>query len=92
MPHRPRPATAEREGSAHVSLKLYRPVPGGLEPSPVEPKDWRRRLRSPRWAVARLANPEAREASPLGAVLLFGGLAGATFVLLLLGYLTGFWS
>ena len=75
-----------------MSLKLYRPVPGGLEPSPVEERDWRRRLRSPRWSAARLANPEAQEASPLGAVLLFGGLAAATFVLLVLGYATGFWG
>ena len=74
-----------------MSLKLYRPVPGGLEPSPVEGKDWRRRLRSPRWAAARLANPEGREATPLTAILFFGGLAAATFVLLVLGYATGFW-
>lgn len=75
-----------------MSLKLYRPVKGGLEPSPVEEKDWRRRLRSPRWSAARLANPEGREASPLGAALIFGGLAAGTFALLVLGYLTGFWS
>jgi hypothetical protein len=75
-----------------MSLKLYRPVKGGMEPSPVENTDWRRRLRSPRWAAARLANPEAREATPLGAVLIFGGLAAATFVLLVLGYASGFWS
>jgi hypothetical protein len=75
-----------------MSLKLYRPVKGGLEPSPVEEKDWRRQLRSPRWSPAKLANPEASEASPLGAVLIFGGLAAGTFVLLLLGYATGFWS
>jgi hypothetical protein len=75
-----------------MSLKLYRPVPGGLEPSPVEDRDWRRRLRSPRWSAAPLANPEAQEASPLGAVLLFGGLAAVTFVLLVLGYATGFWG
>jgi hypothetical protein len=75
-----------------VSLKLYRPVKGGQEPSPVEEKDWRRRLRSPRWAAAPLANPEAREPSALGAVLIFGGLAAATLAVLLLGYGTGFWS
>ena len=75
-----------------MSLKLYRPVKDGMEPSPVEEKDWRRQLRSPRWSAARLANPDAREPSALGAVLIFGGLAAATFVLLVLGYATGFWS
>ena len=75
-----------------MSLKLYRPVGDGLEPSPVEEKDWRRRLRSPRWKPARLANPDAQDPSPLGAALIFGGLAAATFVLLVLGYATGFWS
>jgi hypothetical protein len=75
-----------------VSLKLYRPAPGGLEPSPVEQKTWRGRLRSTRWNAAALANPEAREAGPGSAILLFGGLAILTFVLLVLGYASGFWG
>ncbi len=74
-----------------MSLKLYRPVEGGLEPRPVQPRDWRTRLRTARWAPSRLANPESETAGPFQGVLLFGGLAGLTLVLLLLGYLTGFW-
>lgn len=75
-----------------MSLKLYRPVPGGLEPSPEAEGNWRRRLRSRRWRAARLDNPEATEASPYGAVFLFGGLAIATFVVLVLGYGIGLWA
>lgn len=74
-----------------MSLKLYRPVPGGLEPSPVEQKNWRARLRSPRWHAAELGNPEGTETSPRAAALFFAALALLTFVLLLLGYGTGFW-
>lgn len=74
-----------------MSLKLYRPAPGGLEPRPAGARDWRRRLRSPRWKPASLENPEARLTSPIQAVLFFGGLAVATFVLIVLGYGTGFW-
>lgn len=75
-----------------MSLKLYRPVPGGLEPGSQEPGGWRERLRSSRWNAAPLANPEAQEATPLGVILVFGGLAVATFVILVLGYATGFWG
>jgi hypothetical protein len=75
-----------------MSLKLYRPVPGGLEPNPDADRNWRRRLRSRRWRAARLDNPEALEASPYGAVLLFGSLAVLTFVVLVFGYGIGLWS
>lgn len=74
-----------------MSLQLHRPSPGGLEPSPVEERNWRRRLRSRRWAAAPLENPELEPTRPLYAVALFAGLAFLTFVLLLLGYGTGFW-
>ncbi len=74
-----------------MSLKLYRPVPGGLKPGPSEPGDWRRRLRSRRWRVARLHNAERDPVGPLGGILFFGGLALLTFILLVLGYGTGFW-
>jgi hypothetical protein len=75
-----------------VSLKLYRPTRGGLEPSPVEPKNWRRRLQSSRWRAAALENPVGVETSPLLGVLFFVGLAFLTFVLLVVGYGTGFWG
>ena len=75
-----------------MSLKLYRPVPGGLRPSPVEQRNWRGRLRSRRWAPAPLENPERQPVRPLGGVLFFGALAVLTFVLLVFGYGTGFWG
>jgi hypothetical protein len=75
-----------------MSLKLYRPVPGGVEPSPVEEKNWRRRLRSRRWRAAALENPEVAPIGALGGVLFFAGLAVLTLIVLLLGYGTGFWG
>lgn len=74
-----------------MSLKLYRPSRGGLEPSPVITRDWRRKLRSRRWRPAALENPEARLTTPLQAVLFFGALALLTFLVLVIGYGTGFW-
>ena len=75
-----------------MSLKLYRPSRGGLEPSPVEQKNWRRRLRSSRWGPAPLANPVGIETSPALGALFFLSLAALTFILLILGYGTGFWG
>lgn len=75
-----------------MSLKLYRPTPGGLEPSPVVDRNWRRRLRSRRWRPAALENPEVAPVGALGGVLFIGGLALLTLVLLLIGYGTGFWG
>ena len=75
-----------------MSLKLYRPRPGGLEPRPVEDRNWRGRLRSRRWRLPPLENSEKPATSPLMGVLFFAGLAALTFVLLLLGYGTGFWG
>lgn len=76
-----------------MSLKLQRPTPGGgLEPSPVEEQDWRRRLTSRRWRAAPLGNPDLADPGPRAAILFFGALLILTFVLLLLGYGTGFWG
>jgi hypothetical protein len=75
-----------------VSLKLYRRVPGGLEPSPVEPRDWRTRLRSRRWRTPALENPEIEPISARRAVLFFGTLLVMTFVLLVLGNLARVWT
>ncbi len=75
-----------------MSLRLYRPSPGGLEPGQPEPGDWRSRLRSRRWRSARLSNPEAVPVGPWSAILVFGGLAIATVVLLVIGYGSGFWG
>jgi hypothetical protein len=73
-------------------LKLYRPVADGLEPSAVHEKNWRRRLRSRRWRVAPLDNPEGEPVGPLGGIMFFGGLALLTLVLLLVGYGIRFWG
>ena len=75
-----------------MSLKLYRPTRGGLEPSPVEQKNWRRKLRASRWDPAALENPEGRLTTPGQALLFLGGLALITFVILLVGYGSGFWA
>ncbi len=75
-----------------MSMKLYRPGPHGLEPNPVEVKNWRRRLRSRRWQPASLSNPEVQPTSTGMAVLFWLGLALVTFVTLLVGYGIGFWG
>jgi hypothetical protein len=75
-----------------VSLKLYRPTPNGLEPNPVEQRTWRSRLGSRRWKPAALENPAQSPTSSRMAVMFWLVLAVATFVLLLVGYGTGFWG
>jgi hypothetical protein len=83
-----------------MSLQLHRPDERGvLKPEPGPTPDYRDQLRSPRWGLANrggrlpaLKNPEMRPTNRLIAVLFWVGLAGATFVLLVLGYATGFWQ
>ena len=75
-----------------MSLKLYRPTPTGLEPSPVEQRTWRSRLVSRRWKPAAIDNVEMAPTSSRLAVLFWVGLAALTFVLLVVGYGVGFWS
>ena len=75
-----------------MSLKLYRPSPDGLEPSPVEQRTWRSRLRSRRWNAAPLSNPELAPTSARAAVLFWVGLAALTFVILVGGYGLGVWK
>ena len=76
-----------------MSLKLYRKTPdGGLEPAPEEDVDYRRRLRSRRWAPAELSNPDVQATNPWLAVALIAGIAVITFVVLVLGYWSGFWG
>ena len=74
-----------------MSLKLYRPGPGGLERSSAVGEDYRSRLRSRRWRLPALRNPEAQPATAAGAVVLLGGLALLTFVILVAEYGSGFW-
>jgi len=76
-----------------MTMKLYRPTTdGGLEPAPVEAKDYRRRLRSRRWDAAELANPEADTTNPWIAVAFIVGMAALTFVILIVGYALNHWS
>jgi len=74
-----------------VSLKLHRPTSEGLVPTPVHEENWRRRLRASRWSPAPLENPEATEVSGGSGILLFGGLALLTFLLIVGGSLIGLW-
>jgi hypothetical protein len=85
-----------------VTLQLHRPDgKGGLEPRPPAeaPVDWRTQLRSSRWGASlpgghlpRLRNPEMNPTSAARSVAFWAFLAGLTFVVLLVGYGTGFWS
>jgi hypothetical protein len=82
-----------------MSLQLHRPDgKGGIEPHATDP-NWRRQLRASRWGsglkggrLPEIRNPEMNPTSTALAVLFWISLAAATFVLLLLGYGTGFWK
>ena len=76
-----------------MTLQLHRPDgQGGLEPQTETPKDWRDQLESPRWNASRLENPEMNPPRTWVAVLFWLGLGALTFVLLLAGYGSGFWT
>jgi hypothetical protein len=82
-----------------VSLQLHHPdEKGELEPRPLAEPNWRAQLQSPRWGAARrggklprLANPEMNPTSTFMAVVFWLSLGALTFVVLILGYGTGFW-
>jgi hypothetical protein len=83
-----------------MSLQLHRPDgQGGLEPRTVSEQNWRRQLRSTRWGTSlrggRLPehkNTEMEPTSRARSLLFWAALAAATFVLLVVGYASGFWS
>jgi len=83
-----------------MTLKLHRPDgDGGLEPQPVPEPNWRGQLRSPRWGsslhggrLPELKNAEMNPTSVIRSVLFWLGLGVLTFVVLVLGYGTGFWG
>ena len=83
-----------------MTLQLHRPDgEGGLEPTPAADADWRTQLQSPRWGTSlegdrlpRLGNPEMNPTSRFRSVLFWLGLAIVTFLILVLGYGTGFWT
>ena len=83
-----------------MSLQLHRPDgKGAVEPRPVADPTWRSQLRSPRWGAGRrdgqvpeLPNTEMNPTSTFMSVLFWLGLGALTFVILVVGYGTGFWG
>jgi hypothetical protein len=83
-----------------MTLKLHRPDGhDGLEPQPAADHNWRAQLRSPRWGsgleggrLPELKNPEMNPTSVTRSVLFWLGLGALTFVVLVIGYGTGFWG
>jgi hypothetical protein len=83
-----------------MTLKLHRPDgEGGLEPRPVTDQDWQNQLRSPRWGAGlrkghlpELGNTEMNPTSRFRSVLFWLVLGALTFVALVAGYGSGFWS
>ena len=83
-----------------MTLKLHRPDgEGGLEPRPTVEPDWRAQLESPRWGTSLegsrlpdLKNPEMNPTSRFRSVLFWLALGAATFVVLVVGYGSGFWN
>jgi hypothetical protein len=82
-----------------MSLQLHRPDgQGGLERRTVADQNWRRQLRSARWGTSLsgdhlpdLSNVEMNPTRTLVSIGFWLGLGALTFVLLLVGYGTGFW-
>ena len=83
-----------------MTLQLHRPDgEGGLEPRPVTDRDWRDELSSPRWGTAlkgatlpAFKNPVMNPTSKARSILFWLVLGTLTFVLLVVGYGTGFWG
>jgi len=83
-----------------MSLQLHRPDrQGGLEPRTVSDQNWRRQLRSPRWGrtlsgerMPDHSNTEMEPTSRARSLLFWLALGAATFVLLVVGYGSGFWG
>ena len=83
-----------------MSLQLHRPDgKGGVEPRPVSETNWRRGMLSRRWGLNRrdgqlpeLKNPEMNPTSTWVSVAFWLVLGAATFVVLVIGYGSGFWQ
>ena len=83
-----------------MSLQLHRPDgKGGVEPRAVTDTNWRRGMLSKRWGMNRrdgklpeLKNPEMNPTSTWMAVAFWVGLGVLTFVVLVAGYGTKFWT
>ena len=83
-----------------MTLQLHqRDGEGGLEPVQHDDPDWRSQLQSPRWGSGlrsrrppALKNPEMNPTSRFMSVLFWLGLGILTFLILVIGYGTGFWT
>ncbi len=80
-----------------MTLQLHQPDGhGGLQTRPEARTDYRTQLRSKRWGGKRglpaLENPEMNPTSSGRSAMFWVALGVLTFVLLLAGYLTGFWT
>jgi hypothetical protein len=76
-----------------MTLKHYRPSGDGtLQPTPDVPDDYRTRLQSRRWNAAPLENPEVHKTNAWIAVAYLAAISAVTFVVLVVGYGTGFWG
>lgn len=76
-----------------MTLKLHRPdADGNLKAVAPTGEDYRTGLASRRWKAAELANPEQEKTSPRAGVVFIAVLAVLTFVLVVAGYGSGFWS
>jgi len=83
-----------------MTLQLHRPDgEGGVEPRAVEVDDWQEQLRSPRWGsglrrgkLPALKNPEMNPTSRFRSALFWLSLGALTFVIIVAGYGTGFWT
>ncbi len=75
-----------------MTLQLHRPDgQGGLERVPRRPPDVGTELKARRWRAGSLHNTEMNPTRTPMSVLFWAGLAALTFVLLILGYGSGFW-
>ncbi len=80
-------------GSAGGETTLYRPGPdGGLEAVAPDGSDYREKLGSRRWDAAPLENPEVERTDPTIAVAFIIGMSIFTFVVIVVGYSSGFWG
>jgi hypothetical protein len=83
-----------------MTLQLHQPDgEGGLEPRQAVDPDWRTQLQSPQWGTALegerlpdLKNPEMNPTSRMRSVLFWLALGVATFLLIVVGYGSGFWK
>lgn len=75
-----------------MTLQLHRPDGKGRIETVAPKADWSADLRSPRWNVAKLANPEMNPTSRFRSALFWAVLAAVTFAILLAGYGSGFWK